>query len=130
MDAQYGTSQAAIDAAWGATLDAIRLVTGPLAPVIVDPGAFTPVTGAAPGLTAPSAATAWQYRGLYAAGKTVRGVSYLAAINAGNDALEVTIPAAARAAPDVLSGQAAPVSAGTLRDVLPPASARLYRLSA
>ncbi len=112
----------AIDRAWADTLDAFRLLTGPLYSVIADPASFTQIPDATPSFQLQFD----RYTGVYAARKVVGGTTYVVAVNPEENALSVSIPASGSTATELVTGQSVSLSGGRISVTLPARSARVY----
>lgn len=112
----------AIDRAWSDTLDAFRLLTGRLYPVVANPAGFVPVADATPRFQQQFD----RYVGVYAVRKTVDGTTFVIAVNPEEGALSVSIPVSGSTATELFTGQAVTVTAGTISALLPARAARVY----
>jgi hypothetical protein len=115
-----------IDRAWSDTLDAFRLLMGPLYPVVVDPANFTQISEAQPVLRGPDSNTGWVYKGVYAARKSVGGTTFVIAVNTEENSIPVSIPVSRSTVTELVTGQSVSVTAGRISATLPAHAARVY----
>jgi hypothetical protein len=114
----------AIDHAWADTLDAFRLLTGPLYDVLTDPTPFAPIPEAAPTFRLQFD----RYVGVYAARKSSGGTTYVIAVNPEEGPLSVSIPVSGSGGTELVTGQSVAVSGGRISATLPARSARVYAI--
>lgn len=112
----------AIDRAWADTLDAFRLLTGPLYPVIASSENFTPISEATPRFQLQFD----RYVGVYAVRKVVDGTTFVLAINPEENPISVSIPVSGSTATDLVTGQGLSLSGGRISVTLPARAARAY----
>lgn len=112
----------AIDRAWAHTLDAFRLLTGPLYPVIASSENFTPISEATPRFQLQFD----RYVGVYAVRKVVDGTTFVLAINPEENPISVSIPVSGSTATDLVTGQGLSLSGGRISVTLPARAARAY----
>lgn len=114
----------AIDRAWADTLDAFRLLAGPLYDVLADPAPFVQVTDATPSFRLQFD----RYVGVYAARKNFGGTTYVVVVNPEETALSISVPVAGSGGTELVTGQGVSVSGGRISATLPARSARVYAI--
>ena len=112
----------AIDRAWSDTLDAFRLLLGPLYPVVTEPTDFTQILDATPRFQLQFD----RYVGVYAVRKSAGGAVYVVAVNPQDSSLSVSIPVSGSSATELVTGQTFSVTAGRISATLPARAARVY----
>jgi hypothetical protein len=112
----------AIDRAWADTLDAFRLLMGPLYSVVADPAQFTQITDATPRFQLQFD----RYVGVYAVRKAVDGTTFVIAVNPEESSLSVSIPVSGSTATDLVTGQSLSLTGGRIAVTLPARAARVY----
>jgi len=111
-----------IDRAWADTLDAFRLLMGPLYSVVADPANFTQITDATPRFQLQFD----RYVGVYAVRKAVGGTTFVIAVNPEESSLSVSIPVSGSTATDLVTGQSLSLTGGRIAVTLPARAARVY----
>jgi hypothetical protein len=111
-----------IDRAWADTLDAFRLLMGPLYSVVADPANFTQITDATPRFQLQFD----RYVGVYAVRKAVDGTTFVVAVNPEESSLSVSIPVSGSTVTELVTGQSLSLTGGRIAVTLPARAARVY----